>query len=107
MLILNGYRSHLTPEFDYTYTKNNIILIYMPPYSSHLLQPLDIGCFAVLKQYYRQVVEQQMRLGFNYINKMNFLTVFPQARIVAYKAQSIQNSFIATGLVPFNPDRVI
>ena len=26
---------------------------------------------------------------------------------MAYKAQTIRNSFAATGLVPFNPDRVI
>ncbi|EED12730.1 conserved hypothetical protein [Talaromyces stipitatus ATCC 10500] len=32
---------------------------------------------------------------------------FSQARTVAYKAQTIRNSFAATGLVPFNPDRVL
>jgi hypothetical protein len=49
MLILDGYRSHLTPEFDRTCTKNDIIPVCMPPHSSHLLQPLDVGCFVVLK----------------------------------------------------------
>ncbi|EEA18842.1 pogo transposable element, putative [Talaromyces marneffei ATCC 18224] len=107
MLILDGHGSHLTAEFDHTYTENNIIPICMPPHSSHLLQPLDVGCFAVLKRYYGQAVEQRMRLGFNHIDKLDFLTAFPQARTVAYKAQTIRNSFAATGLVPFNPDRVI
>ncbi|EED15788.1 pogo transposable element, putative [Talaromyces stipitatus ATCC 10500] len=99
MLILDGHGSHLTPEFDHIFC--------MPPHSSHLLQPLDVGCFAVLKRHYGQLVEQRMRLGFNHIDKMDFLTAFPQARTVAYKAQTIRNSFTATGLVPFNPDRVI
>ena len=107
MLILDGYRSYLTAEFDHTCTENNIILICMPPYSSHLLQPLDVGCFVVLKRHYGQLVEQRMRLGFNHIDKIDFLTAFPRARTVAYKAQTIQNSFTATGLVPFNLDRVI
>jgi hypothetical protein len=107
MLILDGYRSHLTAEFNRICTENNIIPICMPSYSSHLLQPLDVGCFAVLKWYYRQQVEQQMRHGFNHIDKMDFLTAFPQARTIAYKAQTIRNSFAATGLVPFNLDRVI
>jgi hypothetical protein len=48
-----------------------------------------------------------MRLGFNHIDKIDFLTAFPQARTVAYKAQTIRNSFAATRLVPFNLDRVI
>ncbi|EEA28014.1 conserved hypothetical protein [Talaromyces marneffei ATCC 18224] len=52
-------------------------------------------------------VEQRMRDGFNHIDKLDFLMAFPQARTVAYKARTIQNSFVATGLVPFNPDRVI
>ncbi|EED16659.1 conserved hypothetical protein [Talaromyces stipitatus ATCC 10500] len=106
MLILDGHGSHLTEEFDRTCIENNIIPICMPPHSSHLFQPLDVGCFPVLKRHYGQLVEQRMRLGFNHIDKMDFLMAFPQARTVAYKAQTIWNSFAATGLVPFNPDRV-
>ncbi|EED15091.1 pogo transposable element, putative [Talaromyces stipitatus ATCC 10500] len=107
MLILDGHGSHLTAEFDRTCTDHKIIPVCMPPHSSHLLQPLDVGCFAVLKRHYGQLVEQRMRLGFNHIDKIDFLTAFPQARTVAYKAQTIRNSFAATGLVPFNPDRVL
>jgi hypothetical protein len=47
-----------------------------------------------------------MRLGFNHINKIDFLTAFPKARTIAYKAKTIQNGFTATGLVPFDPDQV-
>jgi hypothetical protein len=107
MLILDGHRSYLTPEFNCTCTENKIIPVCMPPYSSHLLQPLDVGCFAVLKRYYGQLVEQRMRLGFNYIDKFDFLTAFPRARTILYKAQTVWNSFMTTGLVPFNPDQVI
>ncbi|EED20347.1 pogo transposable element, putative [Talaromyces stipitatus ATCC 10500] len=106
MLILDGHGSHLTAEFDRTCTENNIIAVCMPPHSTHLLQPLDVGCFAVLKRHYGQLVEQRMRLGFNHIDKFAFLTAFPKARTMAYKAQTVRNSFTATGLVPFNPDRV-
>ena len=106
MLILDGHGSHLTAEFDYTCTKNNIIPICMPLHSSHLLQPLDVSCFAVIKQKYGQLVEQRMRLGFNHIDKVDFLTTFPEARTMAYKAETIRNGFAATGLVPFDPDRV-
>jgi hypothetical protein len=47
-----------------------------------------------------------MRLSFNFINKHDFLTAFPAARMMAYKAENIQNGFAATGLVPLNPDYV-
>jgi hypothetical protein len=74
--------------------ENKIIPVCMPPHSSHLLQPLNVGCFAVLKRHYGQLVEQQIRLGFNHIDKIDFLTAFPQARTMAYKAQTIRNSFV-------------
>lgn len=106
MLILDGHGSHLTAEFDRTCTENNIIPICMPPHSSHLLQPLDVSCFAVLKRQYGQLVEQRMRLGFNHIDKIDFLTAFPKVRTTTYKAETIRNGFAATGLVPFDPDRV-
>ena len=107
MLILDGHGSHLTAEFDYICTENNIIPVYMLSHSSHLLQPLDVGCFAALKRYYTSLIEQQIRLGFNHIDKIDFLTAFPQAHIRAYKVKTIQNSFIATRLKLFNPDEVI
>jgi hypothetical protein len=106
MLVLDGHGSHLTPEFDQTCTENNIIPVCMPPHSSHLLQPLDVSCFAVLKRQYGQLVEQGMRLGFNFIDKHDFLIAYPTARTMAFKAENIQNGFAATGLVPFDPDRV-
>jgi hypothetical protein len=106
MLILDGHGSHLTAEFDRTCTENNIIPVCMPPHSSHLLQPLDVSCFAVLKRQYGQLVEQRMRLGFNHIDKIDFLTAFPEARTMAYKVDTIRNGFRASGLVPFDPNQV-
>ena len=107
LLILDGHGSHLTPKFDEICERNNIIPICMPAHSSHLLQPLDIGCFAVLKRAYGQMVEMKMRLGINHIDKLDFLEAYPHARIEAYKSNTIKNSFAAAGLVPYDPDRVI
>ncbi|KAL1982496.1 hypothetical protein VTN96DRAFT_1287 [Rasamsonia emersonii] len=42
LLILDGHGSHATAEFDKFCTERNIIPLYMPPHSSHLLQPLLI-----------------------------------------------------------------
>ena len=79
----------------------------MPAHSSHLLQPLDIGSFAVLKRAYSRMVEIKMRNGINHIDKLDFLEAYPSARIEAFKSETIKNSFGAAGLVPFEPDRVI
>jgi hypothetical protein len=48
----------------------------MPPYLSHLLQPLDVGCFAPLKLAYGRQAEKAMRNRINYITKAEFLLYF-------------------------------
>jgi hypothetical protein len=48
----------------------------MPVHSSYLLQPLDVGCFLVLKQSYGSLVEQIMGRGVNYIDKQEFLPLY-------------------------------
>ena len=49
LLILDSHGSHLTPKFNEICSQNNIIPICMLVHSLHLLQPLNISCFAVLK----------------------------------------------------------
>jgi hypothetical protein len=107
LLVLDGHGSHLTPKFDKLCEENNIIPIYMPAHSSHLLQPLNIGCFAVLKRAYGRMVKTKIRNGINFIDKLDFLEAYPSARIEAFGSDTIINSFGAAGLVPFCPDRVI
>ena len=79
----------------------------MPAHSLLLLQPLDIGCFAVLKRSYGGLVDEKMRLGINHIDKLDFLMAYPTARDSAFQALIIKNSFAAGGLVPFDPERVL
>ena len=79
----------------------------MPAHSSHLLQPLDVGCFSVLKQSYGRLVEQLMGRGINHIDKHEFLPLYRQARPTALHRNNILAGFAATGLVPYSPDRVL
>lgn len=79
----------------------------MPAYASHLLQPLNIGCFAVLKQSYRSRVAGYTRLDINSIEKDDFINIFSKARGNAFKETIIHSAFAATSLVPFDPNRVL
>jgi hypothetical protein len=48
-----------------------------------------------------------MQLGINHIDKDDFLAAYPQARTEAFKEVNIWNGFMATGLVPYNPQCVL
>jgi hypothetical protein len=43
LLICDGYDSHITVLWIANCMKNDIIFIGLPPHSSHLTQPLDVG----------------------------------------------------------------
>lgn len=107
LLILDGHGSHATPEFDQFCTERAIITLCMPPHSSHLLQPLDIGCFSPLKRAYGSQIAEFIRLGVNHVDKAEFLPAFKQARFEAFSERNIRSGFTAAGLVPLDPDRVL
>jgi hypothetical protein len=79
----------------------------MPPHSSHLLQPLDVGCFSPLKTAYGHQVSELARQRIFHVDKLNFLYLYPRVRQTALSEQNIRAGFQATGLVPYDPERVI
>ncbi|KAF1923986.1 uncharacterized protein M421DRAFT_425324 [Didymella exigua CBS 183.55] len=51
----------------------------MPPHSSHLLQPLDIVPYSLLKRHYSDRISLLARSYIYYINKETFLLAFKVA----------------------------
>jgi hypothetical protein len=95
------------PEFDCTCKENNIIPFCMPAYLSHLLQPLDVSYFRPLKRAYSKLIKQKGCLGYNYINKLDFLKAYPAAYQEVFIAENIQSRFRVTKIFPFNPKAVL
>lgn len=65
----------------------------MPPHSSHLLQPLDVGCFSPLKRAYSREVESLIRNHINHITKLEFLPAFKVAFDRSFTAANICSAF--------------
>ena len=107
LLILDGHESHHSTEFELHCQQNNIITLCMPPHSSHLLQPLDVGCFGPLKQAYGCQIEDLMRMYINHVSKLEFLCAFRAAFFASITKSNIQGGFTGAGLVPYNPERVL
>jgi hypothetical protein len=79
----------------------------MPPHSSHLLQPLDVGCFSPLKRAYSREVESLIRHHINHITKLEFLPAFKTAYDRSFTSANICSAFRGAGLVPLYPDTVL
>jgi len=107
LLIFDGHGSHSTPEFDLFCTEHSIITLCIPPHSSHLLQPLDVGCFAAVKRSYGRQIELRMRAGLNHIDKPDFLQAYYETQKETLILGHIQSGFAGTGLIPYDPDRVL
>ncbi|GKU14150.1 unnamed protein product [Fusarium langsethiae] len=107
LLILDGHESHQSTEFTAYCKEKNMIPLYMPPHSSHLLQPLDVSCFGSLKKAYGREIERLVRRRRNHITKNQFSTAFYAAHQATIIKRNIKGGFRGAGLTPFNPEYVI
>jgi len=107
VLICDGFGTHETLEILEYCFEHNIVLCRLPSHTSHKLQPCDVAVFAPLKSAYREQVERLERGGVNTIRKEHFTSLYSPARETAFTPKNIKAGFAASGLVPFNPDRVL
>jgi hypothetical protein len=107
MLVLDGHESHESAAFQEYCKAHNIITLGLPAHSSHLTQPLDVGCFSVLKRAYGRQIETFIKAHINHITKVEFFLAFKAAYLASMTAQNAQAGFRGAGLVPFDPQAVI
>jgi hypothetical protein len=79
----------------------------MPLHASYILQPLNVRCFAPLKQAYKKEIRGLADSYINYVDKKAFLATFLEVYNRAILKSNILSSFRATGLVPLDPEVVL
>ena len=102
--MVSGHETLEILEFCFA---NNILLCRLPSHTSHKLQPCDVGVFAPLKTAYRDEVERLCRGGLDTISKEHFTSLYKPARERALTKRNITAGWAASGLFPFNPERVL
>jgi hypothetical protein len=107
LLIVDGYESYNLHEFYKYCEEEKIIVLCMPPHLSHLLQPLDVGCFLPLKRAYGDEISSLARYGTKKIKKEAFLPAFKAAFEKAMTKENICAGFRGAGLVLHNLEAVI
>ena len=91
----------MTIPFHNVVTENKIVLFHLPPHSTHLTKPLDVGVFQPFKHYHTDAIDKAVQLG------DEFLSAFQSFRNQPFKLTTIRHAFKSTSLVSFDPDIVL
>jgi len=103
LLIMDGHKSHETDDFMWECYKNNIYLLFLPPHSSHVLQPLNLSVFSVIKRAYRRELAVYIEgAETTPIGKITFLKCYSRARDDGLTVKNIKGGWKAAGLWPIN-----
>ena len=57
LLLMDGHSSHVNLRFINYCDQNDILLVILPPHSTHRLQPLDVGIFSPLAGIYLKEID--------------------------------------------------
>jgi len=107
LLLYDGHRSHISLNIIEWAKAQNIILFVLPPHTSHVLQPLDVGCFGPFQRIYDNLRHKFMRSHFSSnIPKHTVCELGCQAYNLSLTANNLSSSFRKCGVYPFNPDAI-
>jgi hypothetical protein len=107
LLLLDGHGSHLTARFIAFCLDKNIDLVCLPPHTSHLLQPLDVGIFSLLKRALSAEIEKLFRLDTRRIPRIEWTEAYIIARAKTFTSRNIESSFRASGIYPLSPITIL
>lgn len=103
ILIVDGHASHLNYSMLSWALEQNIHVICLPSKSTHILQPLDVGCFGLLQRRYEHnlglwIIANPLGL----VNKVVFLEILYKTREEVYTKETIQSAWRAAHCWPVN-----
>ena len=73
-----------------TCLKNNIALLYLPPHSLYILQPLDLSIFAPVKAYYYKEIAKLNGSNLDNVSRVDFIKIYYQIRLLALSQSNIK-----------------
>ena len=105
LLIVDGHSSHVNLRFINLCDRLRILLLILPPHTTHRLQPLDVSLFAALARYYTNGLNNLIAnsYGMISISKRDFWSIFWPAWQEAFTPKNITSGFEKTGIWPCNP----
>ncbi|KAF4527598.1 hypothetical protein B566_EDAN015152 [Ephemera danica] len=113
VIIGDNLSSHLTAEAVKVCKENGIKLVFLPPNSTHLTQPLDVGFFRPFKGSWRWVLRlfKKSNPQIKIVPKDHIPSLVREAlermNEVGDVAKDIKSSFRATGIFPLDRHQIL
>jgi hypothetical protein len=102
LLLLDGHRSHVALTLAEWAKDNNVILYILPAHTSHILQPLDVGCYGPFQRMYHVQLHKYIRQTHAAITKYSIAEISCKVYNRALCADNLQSSFRRTGIYPLD-----
>ena len=104
-VIVDGHSSHVIWRVVQYALNHNIHMICLPSKSTHILQPLDVGCFGLLQTTYEKNLRAWLRQNpLLVISKAAFLEILQQTRTQVYSIDLIQKAWKKSRCWPIDRD---
>jgi hypothetical protein len=102
LLIYDGHSTHINERVIEVALKNELIILKLPPHSSHLLQPLDLCVFKGLKDAWDQKLATWQRKNVGVKLPKRVFSEFIGEIWNESKIENIKSGFKEGGIYPFN-----
>ena len=109
LLLVDGHSSHVNMDFIDWADRHRIIIMILPPHTTHRLQPLDVGMFQALSTAYSKQIDELLDngLGKVHMSKRFFYKMFKKAWDVSFTEENIQSAFRKPGVWPVDGTEMI
>ena len=107
MLLLDGHSSHYEPDTIRLAAEEEVIILCLPPHTTHVSQPLDVSFFRPLKVYWSEGCHMYMQENpGRVVTKYQFSSLFSVAWYKAIKPENLISGFRKTGICPFDSSAI-
>ena len=107
MLLLDGHSSHYEPDTVRLAATEGVVILCLPPHTTHVSQPLDVSFFAPLKRYWSQACHHYVQENpGQVITKYQFSSLFSAAWYKTIKPETLVSGFRKVGVCPFNAEAI-
>ena len=102
IVLYDGHKSHVSLGVIDWAKAHNIILFVLQAHTSHLLQPLDVGCFGPLSRIYSNSCHKLLRENHCKITIYNVGELSTNAYVKGLSLENLRSSFRRACIYPLN-----